>query len=285
MLHQLIAEKWALEPKFHDRVAALILAGKIDLSSLQANRKSPYFESLQAGFGFAEHYYRLPKVQTKQGKVAVIPLIGVMTRAGDLCSWGTEDVCAWMMEAYADRDVIGVVLEVNSGGGAVDGTELLAEVVRQRNKPVVAYVTGMAASAAYWVASQADEIVMESAVASEVGSIGVLAMHVDVSAALEKEGYKITIVRADGSEAKALFNSYEPLSEKLIAEIKAEMKPVRGEFIKQVQNVRAKIADEEIFSGKMYPGSEAVKNGMADRIGYLGDAVGRVQKLSSHYAA
>jgi protease IV len=284
MLHQLIVEKWALEARFHERMAHLVLAGKVDFKSFSDNRKEPYFQGgVIAGLGYAEEYGYLPKVGPTGGRVAIIPLVGVMTRSGDMCSWGTEDVASWLLEAYSDDSVIGVILEVNSGGGAVDGTELLAEVVRQRSKPVVAYVTGMAASAAYWVASQADEIIMESASASEVGSIGVLAMHVDASAAYEKEGYKVTIIRADGSEAKALFNSIEPLSEELIATVKAEMKPIRNEFIRQVKAGRPAIADDSIFSGGMYAGKDAVKNGMADRVGYLGDAVSRVAKLTSNY--
>ncbi len=283
MLHQLITEKWALEKRFHERMAHLVLAGKVDFKSFADNRKLPYFQGIQAGLGYAEYYDYLPKVGPKGGRVAIIPLMGVMTRNGDMCSWGTEDVASWLLEAYADDSVIGVILEVNSGGGSVDGTELLAEVVRQRTKPVVGYVTGMAASAAYWVVSQCDEIIMESATASEVGSIGVLAMHVDASGAYEKEGYKVTIIRADGSEGKALFNSIEPLSAELIATVRAEMKPIRNEFIRQVKAGRPAISDDSIFEGGMYAGKDGVKNGMADRIGYLGDAVKRVAKLTSNY--
>lgn len=284
MLHQLLIEKWALEPRFHERMAHLVLAGKIDYKSFKENRKTPYFESVvEATSSNASYYGKLPKVATKSGMVAIIPLMGTMSRSGDLCSWGTEDIASWLLEAYADPNVVGVVLEISSGGGAVDGTELLAEVVRQRSKPVVAYVTGMAASAAYWVASQADEIVMESAVASEVGSIGVLAMHVDASQAYEKEGYKVTIIRADGSEGKALFNSIEPLSEEIIATVKGEMKPIRSEFIRQVKAGRSGLTDDSVFNGGMYAGKEAVKNGMADRIGFMGDAVARVSKLASNY--
>ncbi|MDQ6479812.1 S49 family peptidase [Dyadobacter sp. LHD-138] len=282
MLHQLLTEKWALEPRFHERMAMLALSDKLDFKSFKIDRKQPYFE---AGSGNAWYYGELPKMSTKKGMVAVIPLMGTMTRNGDLCSWGTEDVGAWLLEAYADTSVIGVVLEINSGGGSVDGTELLAEIVRQRNKPVVAYVLGVCASAAYWVASQCDEIVMESAASSEVGSIGVLAMHVDSSQAYEKEGHKITIIRADGSEAKALFNSVEKLTDEIILATKAEMKPIRNEFVRQVKAGRPAITDESIFEGGMYNGAVAITNGMADSIGFLGDAVTRVIKLDNQLNA
>lgn len=289
MLHQLLTEKLAIEPRLHERLAMLVLAGKIDFNAIQANRAEPYFEREILGFDDDDYrpsgsaYSRLTKVKTSDGLVAIIPIDGTMSRNGDYCSWGTEAIGSWLMEAYSDPSVSGVVLKANSGGGSVDGTELLAEVVRQRTKPVVSLVTGMAASACYWVISQSDHIVMESASASEVGSIGVLAMHVDMSAAYESAGYKVTIIRADGSESKALFNSHEPLSKEVEDSVKAEMKPIRSDFIKQVKSGRPKITDNSIFSGGMYNGSASVKNGMADSIGFLGDAIARVGKLKSNY--
>jgi len=280
MLHQLLTEKWALEPRFHERMAMLALADKLDYKSFKENRKMVYFES-QPQASADSYYGYLPRMSTKKGLVVVIPLIGTMSRFGDYCSWGTEDIASWLLEAYADPNVIGVVVEIDSGGGAVNGTELLAAVIRQRNKPVVAYVMGVCASAAYWVASQCDKIVMESAASSEVGSIGVLAMHVDSSKAYEKEGHKITIIRADGSEGKALFNSIEKLTPEITATVKAEMRPIRDEFVRQVKEGRPDITDETIFEGGMYNGAVAITNGMADSIGFLGDAVTEVFELNN----
>lgn len=217
---------------------------------------------------------------TKEGIVPIIPIIGTMSRYGDLCSYGTEDISQWILEAENDRSVVGMVLEIDSGGGEVNGTELLAEVVRQCSKPVVAYVTGMAASAAYWVASATRWIVMESATASEVGSIGVLSVHVDMTKALEKQGMQVTIIRAEGSENKALYNSVEPIDEKLVASLRAEMKPIREAFEASVRSGRPNIS-EKVFESKggMYPASKAIRLGMADEIGFMGNAVAKVVKL------
>lgn len=283
MLHKLVAEKFALEERLHDRLAMLILAGRINFDSFQEDRREPEFVPVNSASAGGSYYEYLQKVPSKAGMVAIIPIEGTMSRSGDLCSWGTEDIGAWMLEAYSDPNIAGIVVPANSGGGTVDGTELLAEIIRQRNKPVVFHVQSMAASACYWVASQADEIVMESATASEVGSIGVLAMHVDSSVAYEKAGYKVTIIRADGSDGKALFNPHEPLSEEIKQAVRAEMQPIRQQFIKDVKAGRPKISDESIFNGGMYNGRAAIKNGMADSIGFLGDAVNRVVKLTSKY--
>lgn len=276
---ELITRTWALEPTFHDRMALALLSGRLNYAHQIRERKEPYFARVSAGSYYYEN--RIDKVPTKSGLVAIIPIIGVMSRYGDLCSWGTEDIGSWILEAIADDKVSSIVLEINSPGGSVDGTELLANIVRQSSKPVVAYVTGMAASAAYWVASKCSEIVAETAISSSVGSIGVLATHIDASKFYEKEGYKITIIRSEGSEDKALFNSVEPLTPELLQSTKSELKPIRSQFIKEVADGR-KIEETEggIFTGKMYDAKTALTHGMIDRIGFLGDAVRRADLLA-----
>ena len=290
MLHRFLSGYWAIEPRLHDRLAPLVLSGRVDIDSakLARERRSPRFEVVEldapglSAVGSTSGYKYLAKMGTKEGVVPIIPIIGTMSRYGDMCSYGTEDIAQWVLEAENDRSVIGMVLEIDSGGGEVNGTELLAAVVRQSSKPIVAYVTGMAASAAYWVASATKWIVMESPTASEVGSIGVLSMHVDMTKALEKEGMKVTIIRAEGSENKALYNSVEPIDDAMIASVRAEMTPIREAFEASVKAGRPMISDKVFASkGGMFPGNEAVTLGMADEIGFLGNAVAKVVALAS----
>lgn len=281
----LINETWALEPNFHNRVANLVLSGKIDKFAAEQvlKRKEPYFAVVDPQAGSYYYENRIPKIKSKSGLVAIIPLMGVMTRYGNFCSWGTEDIGAWITEANADELVTAIVLEIDSPGGEVNGMDLFGYIVKNSAKPIVAYVTGMAASGAYWAASQCREIVMESSVTSDVGSIGVLSMHVDSSKYYEKEGHKITIIRSEGSDDKALFNDVEPLTKELKAQFSAEMKPIRDLFVSTVKSTRPKISDN-VFSGKMYAGKDAIKLGMADRIGFLGDAVKRADLLGRKQA-
>ncbi len=284
MIEQLISKAWALEPRFHTTNTNLILrrlAKGEPALEISDEKRGPYASEPLAGFRDMNGvYHPWDKAASKGRTVAVIPIMGVMSRYGDLCSYGTEDIASWIVEANSMEDIAAIVLEINSPGGQVDGTELLGEVVRQSQKPVVAWVAGMAASAAYWVASQAKEIVMESETSSEVGSIGVLAVHVDAAAYYEKEGFKVSIIRADGSEQKALFNDVEPLSEDVLKETKASLNPIRAAFLKTVKAGRPKISDD-VFTGQMYNGKDALKKGMADRIGFLGDAINRAAFLAS----
>ncbi|MGM9510171.1 S49 family peptidase [Larkinella sp. GY13] len=295
MLETLLSAKWALEPLFHERMADLalrrLLAGK-PLFDVSENRQVPRFVSTLTGHddvgqddwgadrsAAVPGYSSLSKVSAKSGRVVVLPIMGTMSRYGGLCAWGSEDTANWVLEANRDETISAIVLEINSPGGEVDGTEMLGEVVRRSGKPVVAWVAGMAASAAYWVASQAREIIMESPTSSEVGSIGVLAMHVDASQYYQQEGLSVNIIRADGSEDKALFNSIEPLSDAVRTETKTVLNDIRQSFIKTVQRGRPGIS-RDVFSGKMYSGRQALTLGMADRIGFLGDAIRRADQLA-----
>lgn len=299
MLNLLFSAKWALDATYHDRMAAVALRridrGMTPFDVVKAeDRKGPYLVEVPGGESGAEAsmsgYDGLGRAQTKSGMVVVLPMIGAITRYGDWCSWGAEDYAGWIIEMNADPSVSAAVIYINGPGGEVDGIEMLGEVIRQSQKPIVAFVAGWGASAHYWLASQCREIVMESETTSSVGSIGVLAMHVDASGYYEQEGLKVTIIRSEGSENKALFNSVEPLTEEVRASVTAELNLIRGTFIQKVQSGRPRITDAPdtpngVFSGKMFHGKEAIKKGLADRIGYLGDAISRADLLARKQAA
>ena len=282
-IESLVGRTWALEPRFHN-AQSLALIRKMtkggDSTIVIPERVDPSAVDPKASWtdSRGQRHFGWNVAQTKTGKVAIIPIMGAMSRYGDLCAYGTEDISSFILEANALDEITSIVLQIDSPGGDVNGTELLGDIVRTSQKPVVAYVQGMAASAAYWVASQAREIIMESETSTEVGSIGVLAVHVDLSAYYEKEGVKVTIIRSEGSDDKALFNDIEGLSEELKADVKAQLAPIKAQFIKTVKSGRPKIGD--VFTGKMYNGKAALQLGMADRIGYLGDAVYRADLLA-----
>ena len=104
-----------------------------------------------------------------------------------------------------------VDLVIDSPGGSVLGLPETADVIHPANrvKPVRAFVTGIAASAAYWLASQASTITLTPS--GEVGSVGVLDIHADISKALENSGVKLTAVTA--GEHKVERAPFTPLSD------------------------------------------------------------------------
>ena len=214
--------------------------------------------------------------------VAIVPIDGAMSRNGELCSYGNEVIMGWLDILSRDPQTRAIVLKVNSPGGTVDSTRAFADQVRAiRNiKPVVGW-TPFAASAAYYVLSQCTEIMVEDQLVGGVGSIGVLMVLADQSAALEKQGIKVQIIRADGSHDKALINGVEPVSDETMAELKATLNACRAEFVGYVRRGRAgKLTSNEVFTGKMYNATEAVKLGLADRKGSFQQAIQRAVQLS-----
>lgn len=212
------------------------------------------------------------------GDVAVIPISGTMSREG-MCGMGNEYVARILGKADAMKQVKAVVLKINTPGGTVDSTEMLADAIKNFSKPIVAW-TPFCGSAGYFVASQCDAIVMENSVTSEVGSIGVLMVYTDISERLKKEGMAVTIFRATGSEDKTLVNGIEPLTDELKAEIQGKLNECRKVFLGYVRRGRVgKLQSDEVFSGKMYGKKEAVRLGLADGVGSLSEAVKRARKM------
>lgn len=219
---------------------------------------------------------------TQAKKTAVIPVIGALTKRGNMCSYGVADYSEWFANAQNDSSVGSIVLHLDGPGGNVDGVPQFAEQIANSNKPVVGFVDGMAASAHYWLASQSNKIMMSHSVVSSVGSIGVLAASIDQSGMLEKQGIKVEIIRASKSVDKARYNGIEPLTDELKAQYIQELDAVNESFISAVKAGRPQLSstNEDVFTGKLYGGNKAIALGMADEIGNLTAAIELAQQLS-----
>lgn len=216
------------------------------------------------------------------GAVAVLPLHGVMAPRMTLMtdiSGGTsaEDFGQLFRAAVADPDIGAIVLDVDSPGGSVFGIEELATVIRggRGRKPIVAVANTLMASAAYWVASQADEILASPS--SQVGSIGVIGVHQDVSQAEAKIGVKTTLVTA--GKFKGDGNEHEPLTDTARAAMQQMVDTYYASFVRDVARGRA-VPDTQVREGmgegRILGARDAVKAGLADGIGTLGQVVARL---------
>lgn len=208
---------------------------------------------------------------------AIIPVRGTLITDGAFVGerWGVtsyEGLRAELGRAIADSKVSRIVLAVNSPGGMVAGVEGAAAAISYARtiKRVSAMVEGMAASAAYWLASQADEIVLSPL--SEVGSIGVVSMHVDASKMFSDAGLSVSLIHAGAHKVDG--NPYEPLSASVRKDIQSDLDRLRLAFASAVARGRqgkfsaaAAIATE----AKMFHAAEAVRLGMADRVGQIDD--------------
>lgn len=179
--------------------------------------------------------------------------------------------------ALADPNVKGIVLNVDSPGGSVFGIESLAdEIFRARGqKPIVAQVNSQMASAAYWIGSQADEIVMTPG--AQAGSIGAYTVHQDESAKLEKEGVKVTYVAA--GKHKVDGNRAEPLSADAEDRLRSMVNVYYDQFVSAVargRGVKASDVRNGYGEGGMVHARNAIKENLADRIDTLDNTIKRV---------
>lgn len=221
--------------------------------------------------------------QTAQadGDVAILPLHGVIANRMSMfddISGGTssEAFNQNFQRALRSSTTKAIVLDVNSPGGAVSGSaETSAMIFNARGtKPIVAHVNATCASAAYWIASAADEIVVTPT--GSVGSIGVLAVHTDISGAMEKAGVKKTIVKAGQRKADA--HPYGPLADEVRDRIQASVDSAYEMFVTDVarnRGVSPDIVRNGFGLGAMVDAREAVEQGMADSVGTLEETLQR----------
>lgn len=228
---------------------------------------------------------RPPSGRQVEGAIAVIPLLGAMTQRGGMSSAGTDAFGQAVKSSAGDTNIRAMVLEIDSPGGEVYGVENAAtEVARAAKiKPVIVSVNSLTASAAYYVASQASEIMVTPG--GELGSIGVYAAHEDWSRAMDEAGVIVTLVSA--GEGKTDGHPFAPLSEEALADMTSTVNRCYGEFVAAVSKGRrvseAKVRDK--WKARVYGAQDAVEIGMADSIGTLSDAIRRAGQLSRSRSA
>lgn len=263
---------WAIHPPVFEALSALLE------SRANGDRSAAEFvERADGSIGTAE-----PAPQIV-GNTGVVQVRGVIARYADQINGSCQDAGRSaetlqrdLLALAADPRVQRIVLRLDSPGGTVAGTSETADTIRQVSaggKPVIAYVDGMAASAAYWLASQADEIVMAGPT-SEVGSIGVITAHVDATRAQEARGFKVSVFRTSPLKAPGAMG--ETLTREQAAAIDRDLKDFHAVFAGAVQAGRG-LTDEQVTAattGEMWRPTQAIAMGLADRVATWEQVVG-----------
>jgi signal peptide peptidase SppA len=210
--------------------------------------------------------------RTTDSGVAIIPVIGSLVNRGswmDALSGLTsyEKLKFQIGAAAADNDVTSILLDMDSPGGEAVGAFEAGDAVfaAAQIKEVVAVVNGMAASAAYAIASQATRIVTTKSGIS--GSIGVVMLHADYSVAIANKGIKPTLIFAGAHKVDG--NPYEKLTTEVKAELKAEIDRFYDLFVTGVAAGRTGMTEQTIRAteARTYIGADAVAVGLADAVG------------------
>jgi len=222
--------------------------------------------------------YPVPRSQsTSAPGIAVIPVHGTLVRralgveaASGMSSYG--EIAATIDAAVADPAIAGILLDVDSPGGEAGGVFELGQRIRAANalKPVWAVANDSAFSAAYAIACSASRVFVTGT--AGVGSIGVIAMHVDQTVRDAKDGYRYTAITAGAR--KNDFSPHEVLTSDAHAGLQAEVSRLYELFVAHVAQMRgtapALIRDTE---AGLFFGPAAVTSGLADAQGSLESAL------------
>jgi signal peptide peptidase SppA len=209
-----------------------------------------------------------PYVVTPEG-AAIIPIRGALVQRGGLHPWsgmtGYDGIRFKFLAALADQAVKGIVLDIDSPGGEVAGVFDLADTIHAARgaKPIWAILNEAAYSAAYCLASAADTITVPRT--GGAGSIGVIAMCVDMSQALDKAGIVVNVI-AHGKR-KADGNQFEPLPKEARERFQADVDTIGALFEATVARNRAIPASAvRDLEGSTFLGPAAVARKLADRV-------------------
>jgi signal peptide peptidase SppA len=207
--------------------------------------------------------------------VAIIPVRGVLFNSGAAakrCSRGPSfwnatygDIRRAFLAALDASDVQAIALLCDSPGGTVEGCFDLAELIYQARgaKPTHAILAESAYSAAYALASACDRISVPRT--GGTGSVGVIAMHADLSGMLDEAGIKVTIIRY--GERKAEGGPYEPLSDAALARMQADVDTLGELFVDTVARNRGlKASAVRAQQAGTFLGAAGVEAGLADAV-------------------
>ena len=266
---------WAIQPDKLTEIRAIyethMRGEKIDLHDLEARMWEPLNNEP-------------PSMEVVNG-VAVIPVDGVIAKRMNMLTKisggvSTELVTRDVKAALADPSVKAIVMAIDSPGGSVDGTQELAQAIfnGRGTKPIIAYADGLMASAAYWIGSACDKVVMSGETAA-IGSIGIVATHVDVSQAEKQQGVKTTEVVA--GKYKRIVSQYAPLSEAGLQTMQDQVDYVYSVFVNDVAKHRGVTPDvvlKNMADGRIFFGSQAIEAGLVDGFATLDSLVSALAK-------
>ncbi|ATV58226.1 signal peptide peptidase SppA [Fusobacterium pseudoperiodonticum] len=261
----------------------LVAASSIDLFSNKLIDKYSYWDNLVTLLGgkdklisiqdYAKNYYQEATLADSNNIVYVIPLEGDIVEAQTEIFSGEANInvnetIAKLNTAKENKKIKAVVLRVNSPGGSALTSDIIAEKVKElaSEKPVYVSMSSVAASGGYYISANANKIYVDRNTVT--GSVGVVSVLVDYSSLLKDNG--VNVEKISEGEYSDLYSA-DTFTEKKYNKIYNSNLKVYEDFLNVVSKGR-KIDKErlkELAEGRVWTGTEAVKNGLADEIGGL----------------
>lgn len=279
-LHSLLSGKWLITDEFANSLSPYLF-------NILSKGELPEQTSTQSTFCFMnssmeiyeEEDYNNTQEEEQQQVVAIINMKGAIMKYSQWCGpAGTREMRSMMERWKSDDNVVGVLFDTDSGGGQVAGTPEFAEYIFNYPKPTVTYSDGVIGSAAYYLASPTNEIVMNPH-ADIVGSIGTMTKYLVLDGYFKKLGAKVVEAYASKSTKKNNA-SREAAKGNLAPLIKEELDPINEKFHSDVKTYRPAIS-AEVFDGRhILDMQEAQRKGLIDTIADKSYAINRVFELS-----
>jgi signal peptide peptidase SppA len=240
----------------HAAAAGQISAGVIGRSNQQDQEQpeAPYNYSLQGSVGVVSIRGSLMNTSSPFARYFGVTPYSAIREA--------------MIYAANDPEAKSILMDIDSGGGAVSGvteTANLIAMIDRAFKPVSSYSGGVMASAAYWLGVSGSAVY--SADTSVLGSIGILSVHAERSQQLKDNGINVTVMRS--GQYKALTNEYEPLTKEAKVQNETRLDAAYGVFMGWVADKRHTsyaTADANMGQGREFFGKQAVQAGLSDGI-------------------
>lgn len=268
VLEAVLGQPWAITVDAYETILTVL------------QRENPDPQTIAAEIGVELDNTR---TVTVRNNVATIPIMGPLVPRADFFSevsglTAMEAVARDFTTALEDDEVGAILLAMDSPGGTAAGTAELAELIREARgvKPVIAQVTDMAASAAFWIATAADEVVTTTT--GVLGSVGVIHSFIDDTEAMAQRGFR----RIDVVSSRAPKKRADPTTKEGRAQIQETLDDLEAAFIDALvhhRGVSEKTVVEQFGQGDVVIGRKALKANMADRIATFEQTHARLERM------
>ncbi len=262
-IYSLLSTKWFIDPSMKNTLLPQ-LRNVLEGNLVQGKANYPtLFTTTSTIAGTKDN----PSPNAEDQYVAVIPIKGGIYKYNQFCGpTGTQSIGKQIQAYDRDSNCVGIVLDVDSGGGQVSGTPELYDIIQSIETPIETYTDGYLCSAAYYIASATNKIIANKR-ADKIGSIGTMVYFIDLEGYYKAKG--ATVVEEYATQSK---DKNKPVRELLKGNpelyIKEELDPITEEFISDVKSQRSTIK-EEVFTGATYSPKKAQEMGLIDSLGTL----------------
>jgi signal peptide peptidase SppA len=222
------------------------------------------------------------KLEMAGDGIAVVRLEGTLMKQETSGEQSTSTVQArrQIRQAANDTNVKGILLHVDSPGGTVAGTQLLADDIKNAAaaKPLYAQVEDLCASAAYWLSSQAQRVFANAT--AQVGSIGTYGVVVDSSGQAAMDGVKVYVVKA--GEFKGAGIDGVEVTPAQLAEYQNRISALNDHFVRGVAAGRGMTQEQvrNFADGRVFLAGPAMQMGLIDGVQSLDETISQLSKKS-----